>query len=99
MVTYVLAAIFALLSIMFFAGKGRSLFVGHNTAKEPAFDLIKLSKAIGICLIAMAACLLTMALLGTTCPEWVRYGLWILMGGDMLAILAICNLNLIFRKE
>ncbi|MBQ8189154.1 MAG: DUF3784 domain-containing protein [Lachnospiraceae bacterium] len=99
MVTYVLAAIFALLSIMFFAGKGRSLFVGHNTAKEPAFDLIKLSKAIGICLIAMTACLVTMALLGATCPEWVCYGLWILMGGDMLAIFIICNLNIIFRKE
>ena len=35
---FVLAIIFASLSLVFLSGKGASLFVGHNTILEPAFS-------------------------------------------------------------
>lgn len=35
---YGLAVVFAVLALIFLSGKGASLFVGHNTLREPAFS-------------------------------------------------------------
>ncbi len=46
---YILAVIFAALSGLFLKGKGKKLFVGHDTTIEPRFCTAKLSKVVGIC--------------------------------------------------
>lgn len=48
-IIYGLCILFTVLSILFLRGKGSSLFVGHNTTKEPAFQPVKLCKALGVC--------------------------------------------------
>lgn len=51
---YVLFVIFAVLSAVFLKGIGSSLFVGHNTAQEPAVSPVKLCRAMGICFAIIA---------------------------------------------
>lgn len=97
-VIYGLAAIFAVLSILFLKGKGSSLFVGHNTVREPAFSEHKLCRALGVCLVIIAVFLLIAALIWDHFPEWFIYIFWVVIVGDVLAITIICNLNILFRK-
>ena len=97
-VIYGLAAIFAVLSILFLKGKGSSLFVGHNTVRKPAFSEHKLCKSLGVCLAVIAAFLLIAALIWDHSPKWFIYIFWVVIVGDVLAITIICNLNILFRK-
>ena len=60
---YVLAIIFAVLSLVFLSGKGAPLFVGHNTIREPAFSEKELCKALGVCLCVLSVFLLITALI------------------------------------
>lgn len=95
---YVIAAIFAALSIVFLKGKAAALFVGHNTAREPVFSTQKLSKALGVCFAVITVLLLITALIWNNTPRWFFYVFWIVLGADILASAIICNLNIIVKK-
>ena len=96
---FVLAIIFASLSLVFLNGKGASLFVGHNTILEPAFSPGKLCKALGVCLCIVTVFLLITALIWNSCPEWFIYIFRAVIGGSILACAVICNLNILVRKR
>lgn len=97
-VIYGLFIVFAILSIVFLMGKGKTLFVGHNTAKEPRFSTTKLSKAVGVCFSIITVLLLITALIWNGCPEWYQYFFWVIIGGNIVAITIVCHLNIIFRN-
>ncbi|MGN0679490.1 MAG: DUF3784 domain-containing protein [Oscillospiraceae bacterium] len=97
-IVYVLAAIFTVLSFVFLKGKASSLFVGHNTFREPAFSQFSLCKAFGVCLSVITAILYIAALIWDICPEWFIYVFWFIIGGDVLIGTIICNLNILIKK-
>ncbi len=97
-VIYGLAVLFAALSIIFLKGKSSSLFVGHNTAREPVFSTQKLCKAFGVCFAVITISLLVTALIWNNVPEWFVYVFLIVLGADILASAVICNLNIIVKK-
>lgn len=86
-------------AILFLKGKGSSLFVGHNTTKEPAFQPVKLCKALGVCLASIALLLLIAALLWNNWPKWFSWILGIVTGGNVISITILCNLNIIFNNH
>lgn len=98
-VVYTLAAIFAVLSVVFLKGKAASLFVGHNTARKPVFSQRKLCKAFGACLAVAAVLLLITAVIWNNCPEWFVYVFGAVLGGDILAGVIICCLNIIVEEK
>lgn len=98
-VVYTLAAIFAVLSVVFLKGKAASLFVGHNTARKPVFSQRKLCKAFGACLAVTAALLLITAVIWNNCPDWFVYVFGAVVGGDILAGVIICCLNIIVTEK
>ncbi|MGN1120666.1 MAG: DUF3784 domain-containing protein [Oscillospiraceae bacterium] len=97
-VIYALFTLFAVLAAVFLKGKAVSLFVGHNTAREPVFSAQKLCRAFGVCLWAVAAVLLISALLRNNCPEWFRYVFYAVIGGAVLVGTVICFLNVIVKE-
>lgn len=97
-VIYGLTIVFAILAIVFLKEKGKSLFVGHNTTKAPRFSTTKLSKAVGICFSIITVFLFITALIWNVCPGWYPYLFWTIIGGNIIAIATICNLNIIFRN-
>ena len=97
-VIYGLIIIFAVLSIVFLKGKGKTLFVGHNTTKEPRFSTTKLSKVVGMCFSIITVILFITALIWNVCPEWYQYFFWVIIGGNIVTITIVCHLNIIFRN-
>ncbi|MBP3488164.1 MAG: DUF3784 domain-containing protein [Roseburia sp.] len=97
-VIYVLFVIFAVLSAVFLKGKGSSLFAGHSTVREPAFAPVKLCKAMGICFAVLAIFLLITVFVWNQRPDWFRYVLWVVVGGNIIAATIIANLNILFRR-
>lgn len=98
-IIYCLFVLFTVLSILFLKGKGSSLFVGHNTTKEPAFQPVKLCKALGVCLASIALLLLIAALLWNNWPKWFSWIFGIVTGGNVISITILCNLNIIFNNH
>lgn len=97
-VIYSLTILFAILSIVFLKGKGKNFFVGHNTTKTPKFSTTKLSKGVGICFSIITVFLFITALIWNVCPEWYRYFFRVIIGGNIVAIVIVCNLNIIFKN-
>ena len=97
-VIYSLVILFAILSIVFLKGKGKNFFVGHNTTKAPKFSTTKLSKAVGMCFLVVTVFLFITALIWNACPEWYRYFFWVMIGGNIMAIGIVFNLNIIFKN-
>lgn len=95
---YVLFVIFAVLSAVFLKGIGGSLFVGHNTAQEPAVSPVKLCRAMGICFAIIAIFLLITSFIWNHRPAWFVYASWVVIGGDIIAAAIIGNLNIVLRK-
>ena len=97
-VIYVLDIIFAILAIVFLKGKGEAMMVRYNTLKEPVFNERKLCQALGVCFAILAVFLLIVALIWNHYPAWFDYVSRVVIGGDILAAIIICNLNIIFRN-
>lgn len=98
-IIYCFCVLFTMLSILFLKGKGSSLFVGHNTTKEPAFQPVKLCKPLGVCFAGIALLLLITALLWNNWPKWFSWIFWIVIEGNVISITLLCNLNIIFDNR
>ena len=96
-VIYVLDVICTIVAIVFFRGKGTMMF-RYNTRKKPVFTEDKLCKALGVCFAILAAFLFIVALIWDFYPAWFDYVCWVVIGGDVLAAVIICNLNIIFKN-
>ena len=96
------AALFALLGIMFLRGKGAGLIAGYNTAtpqEKAATDEKKLCRYMGKLMFALAACWLIVAaseIFKTKALLWIGQAAFLLtaIGGAILA-----NTGDRFRKE
>ena len=97
-VIYGLIIVFAVLSTVFLKGKGKTLFVGHDTTKAPRFSTAKLSKAVGMCFSFITVFLFITALIWNACPEWYQYFFWVITVGNIVVIAIVCHINIIFRN-
>ena len=97
-VIYGLIIVFAILSTVFLKGKGKTLFVGHNTMKAPRFSTTKLSKTVGMCFSILTVLLFITALIWNACPEWYQYFFWVITVGNIVVIAIVCHINIIFRN-
>jgi len=96
---YGLTLLFIILTIIFLKGKGSSLVVGHDTIQPPKIDEKKICKAMGICFLILTILLGFTSLFWNYLSQWYSYLFFIIAIPDMLAIVLICNLNIIFKNR
>lgn len=96
-IIYGLTLVFLILSIVFLMGKGSSLIVGHSTVQKEKFSTKKVCRAIGICCSVMTTLLGVTSVLWNYLPDWYGYLFLAIITIDILAVVIICNINIIFR--
>ena len=87
-------AVFTLLSVLFFFGKGTSLIAGYNTAtqeEQNKYDKKKMSIVMGSGMAILAVCQLLMAIFASKLPFYVFYIFQGVLLSDCIAIVALLN--------
>lgn len=93
-------AVFSLLSILFYLGKGTSLIAGYNTASDAEkdkYDQKKMSIVMGSGMLVLALLQLAMAIFAAYIPFYVFYIFQGVLVLDCVVVVAL--LNTICKKK
>lgn len=99
-IVYVMAILFAILTVIFWMGKGASLIAVPNiAAKEDKEKYKKLSKVIGVFFGVIDILLIIISFTGSNLPEWFTYGFIAVIGVGIFAITILSCVDIIFKKQ
>ena len=99
-IVYVTAILFAILTVIFWMGKGASLIAVPNIeAKEDKEKYKKLSKVIGVFFGVIDILLIIISFTGSNLPEWFTYGFIAVIGVGIFAITILSCVDIIFKKQ
>lgn len=99
-IVYVMAIVFAILTIIFLMGKGASLIAVPNIkVKEDKEKYKKLSKVIGIFFGVIDIHLIIISLTGNNLPEWFAYIFIAVIAVGVFAITILSCIDIIFKRQ
>ncbi len=99
-IVYILAIVFAFLTVIFFMGKGSSLIEVYGTTKrEEKEKYKKLSRVIGICFGIIDIFLIIISLMRNKLSEWFIYIFITVLGINILVIIVLSSVDIIFKKS
>lgn len=93
-VVWVVAALFAVLSVLLISGRGSSLIAGYNTAskeEKEKYDEKKLCKVVGYGMAVITILLLVIALFYQVLPLGFIYVFIGIVIADSIVIVTLCN--------